>query len=407
MGSCWLSSEFGRFDVSRVRVLHLITELVLGGAQDNTFLTVEGMNRERFEVHLAGAPGGNWVGRARAAADRVFLIPSMRRGIYALQNSMALLEIVALLKRHRYHIVHTHSTNAGILGRLAAKLVGTPIIVHTVHGFPFNDLTFSPLVRRALVWLEHLSSRCCDRLIMVSELNKEQALDERIASADKMVTIHSGIDLARFQGQVDTEAKRRELGITSDWPVVGTVGRLSECNAPEVFAHAALRVLAERPNVHFVIAGDGPLRPCVEALISGVPQIRLLGYRPDIPQILPTFDVFVFPILWGRLGRALTEAMIAGLPVVASAVNGVPEIVRHGETGLLVPPDDPEAVARDVCYLLDNPDLAKRLGRNARALVVPEFSADLMVQRITTLYEELLYEKGLTGAPPSPSCHDS
>jgi glycosyltransferase involved in cell wall biosynthesis len=377
-------------------VLHLITEFALGGAQDNTFLTVKGLNRDRFQVDLAAAPGGNWESLARSVADRVFIIPSMKRGIYAFQNGRALLEIMALLKKQHYHIVHTHSTNAGILGRLAAKLVGTPIIVHTVHGFPFNDLTFSPTIRKILIWLERGAAHCSDQLVMVSELNKIEALQKRIAPADKMVTIHSGIDLTRFKEPVDIGAKRRELSLDDGWPLVGMVGRLSECNAPDVFVQAALRVLKGRSEVHFVIVGDGPLYFRVQTLAKGLPQIKFLGYRSDVPEILPTFDVFVFPIRWGGLGRALTEAMITGRPLVASAVNGVPEIVNHTETGLLVPPDDPEAIAKSVCYLLDNPDFAKRLGQNARTLVVPEFSADLMVQRIIGLYQKLLLKKDLT-----------
>jgi glycosyltransferase involved in cell wall biosynthesis len=381
--------------VRRVKVLHLITHFRLGGAQDNTFLTVEGLDRNRFEVHLAGAPGGAWEGRARDVADRLRPIPSMRRGIFPARNGMAFFEVANLLRKQRYDIVHTHSTNAGLLGRWAAKLVRVPIIVHTVHGFPFNDTTFPGPVRKVLLRLERFSARLCDRMVMVSQLNKEEAIEKSVSPADKMVVVHSGIDMAPFRKPVDVKAKKRELGIPRGRPVVGMVGRLSECNAPEVFVHAALEVVRDRSEVCFVVVGDGHLRAEIEDLAGGASQIKFLGYRSDVPEILPTFDIFAFPIRWGGLGRSLTEAMITGRPVVASAVNGVPEIVRNGETGLLVPPDDPEAVAKKVCYLLDNPDVAQGLGQNARELVVPEFSAERMVERVESLYEELLAEKGL------------
>jgi len=384
--------------MSRVKVLHLITELVWGGAQDNTLLTVERLDRERFEVHVAAAPRGDWEDRARSVADRLHIIPSMRRGIYALQNARAFLEIVALLRREKYQVVHTHSTNAGILGRAAARAVGVPVIVHTVHGFGFNDVTFPQWVRTLLTWLERLAARCCDRLIMVSELNKLEALEKRVAPADKLVTVYSGIDMAPFEGEVDVELKRSHLSLSDGSPVVGMVGRLSECNGPDSLVRAALKVLQERSNVQFLVVGDGPMRTQIEGLAQDAHQVKFLGYRADVPCILPVFDVFVSPARWGGLGRALTEAMIAARPVVATSVNGVPEIVRHGETGLLVPPDDPEAIAHAISYLLDNPDVAKRLGENARELVVPEFSADLMVQRIAALYEDLLALKGLTRA---------
>ena len=383
----------------KIKVLHLITELVVGGAQDNTFLTVGRLSRDQYEVDVAGAPGGEWELRAAEAADHVFLINSMKRGIYALDNAKALLEIMALLRQQRYDVVHTHSTNAGILGRLAARAVGTPIAVHTVHGFAFDDTTFSLVARKALVWLERLSAACCDRLVMVSELNKQEALRRHIAPAHKMVTIHSGIDTGQFDEPVDVRAKRAELGLFDDWPVVGFVGRLSTQNAPQVFVRAARQILATRPRVHFVVVGDGPLRSEVQSLAVGTPQLHLLGHREDVPRILPVLDIYVFSGLWAGLGRALTEAMIAARPVVASSINGVPEIVHHGQTGLLVPPNDPEAIARSVLYLLDNSAVAAKLGENARREVIPEFGADLMVRRIEALYEELLLEKGVIDAP--------
>jgi glycosyltransferase involved in cell wall biosynthesis len=375
----------------------------VGGAQDNTFLTVEGLPRDRYEVHLAGAPGGSWQDRAESVADQLFLIPSLKRGTSVGQNLQALVEIRALLKRQKYDIVHTHSTNAGIFGRYAAKLAGTPLIVHTVHGFPFNDLTLSPTTRTVLIWLERLAALCSDCLIMVSELNKIEALKKRITLGTEMVTIYSGIDLSRFVEQPDVATKRKVLGFSESWPIVGMVGRLAESNAPDVFIQAAKRVLAERPNLYFAIVGDGPLRSTVEALTVDVPQCKILGYRSDIPQILPLFDIYVAPVLWGGLGRALTEAMVTGRPVVASAVNGVPEIVHHGETGLLVPPNDPDAIAREVCYLLDHPERAKQLGVAGQALVVPKFGAEQMVTGIATLYENLLLRKGLIQSLPDPS----
>jgi glycosyltransferase involved in cell wall biosynthesis len=379
----------------KVRVLHIITELVLGGAQDNTLLTVDGLNRHRFEVHLAGSPGGEWEDRARASADHFHLIPSMKRGIYARHNAKAFFEILNLMREHHYHIVHTHSTNAGLLGRAAAKLIGVPIIVHTVHGFPFNDLTFSPAIRHLLIWLERAAATISDRLIMVSELNKQEAIRKNIASGNKMTVIRSGIDMNRFEQQMNVEKKKRRLGLNHGWPVVGWVGRLAEQNAPEVFLSAAKRVLMERRKIYFVVVGGGDLQSEVEGLAQGHTQIKLLGMRSDVPQILPIFDLFVSTCRWAGLGRAVTEAMIAGRPVIATAVNGVPEIVRNGKTGLLVSPDEPQTVAEKICYLLDHPNIATRLGQNAHNFVVPEFSVERMVERVENLYQGLLIQKGL------------
>jgi glycosyltransferase involved in cell wall biosynthesis len=381
--------------MNRFRVLHLITHLEMGGAQENTLLTVEGLDSDRFEVHIASTPGGQWESRARAAAGHFFGIPSMKRGIFPLGNGRAFFEILRLLRNQRYHIVHTHSTNAGILGRVAARVARIPIVVHTVHGFPFDDLTFSPMIRATLLHLERFCARLSDKLLMVSDLNKLQALKSRIAPAKKCVVIHSGIDMRLFETKENTRFARLRFGLHDRWPIVGWVGRLCEQNAPEVFVRAARRVLQDRPNTYFIVVGDGHLRPNVEKLMGGFSQIKTLGYRQDVPQLLPLFDIFVSTVRWAGLGRALTEAMIAGRPVIATSVNGVPEIVLHGKTGLLVQPDDPDAVAEWVCYVLDHPDISAQLGCAAKALVVPEFSSDLMVQRITKLYDDLLASKGL------------
>jgi glycosyltransferase involved in cell wall biosynthesis len=182
--------------------------------------------------------------------------------------------------------------------------------------------------------------------------------------------------------------------------VVGTVGRLSECNAPEVFAAAARAVLERRPETELVVVGDGHLRAAAEAAAGGDARVRFLGHRDDVPSILPALDVFAFPIRWGGLGRALTEAMIVGLPVVASAVNGVPEVVEHERTGLLVPPDDPRRLAEGVIRLLEDGALARQVGAAARERVVPEFGADVMVRRLEALYERELAARGFRGRTP-------
>src|SRR5579884_238799 len=161
-------------DQRRPKIAHVITELVVGGAVDNTLLSAAGMDRSRWEVHVVGAPGA-WVDRARAAAERVYVVPSMARPSRPAADARALMHLVALMRRERYDIVHTHSSKAGLLGRLAAHLVGTPVVIHTVHGFPFNDQTLPGVVRRVLLWSERCAARLTDRLIAVSALNVNEA----------------------------------------------------------------------------------------------------------------------------------------------------------------------------------------------------------------------------------------
>lgn len=386
----------------RHKVLHLITHLDVGGAQDNTLLTVERLDRSRFEVHLGGA-GGRWESRARDGADRFFPLPCLEREVLTSSHFTAFAEIVRLMREGEYDIVHTHSTHAGILGRLAARIVGVPVVIHTVHGFAFDDRTLSPGVRRFLLFLERACAHLCDNLIMVSELNKQQALQLDIAPEEKMSVIYSGIDLDRFHSGPDVPTLREQLDLTGAQVIVGWVGRLCKQNAPEVFIAAARRLLTAMPDVHFVMVGDGPLWEECRRTTADIPQIHMLGYRSDVPYLLPLFDVFVSTVRWAGLGRAVTEAMIAGRAVVATSVNGVPEIVKHGKTGLLVDPDDPQAIASVVRRLLNDPELAEQLGGCAQELVMPKFSADAMVQRISRLYTGLLSAKGLTAARGSES----
>lgn len=381
--------------VHRARVLHLITHLDVGGAQDNTLLTVKELDRRKYWVHLASSPGGRWVERAYQYADHVYFINHLRQGRHDIQpfsDLLALFETTNLIKQQRYDIVHTHSSKAGFIGRVAARLAHTPVIIHTIHGFPFHRY-MSPLRRWLYILLEKFAARFTDKLVTVSELLKEEAVRLRIAPADKMTTIYSGIDMSQLRASIDVRKKKLDLGLDPRFPVVGTIGRLSKQKAPQDFVKAALRVLQQMPNVQFIMVGDGPLRDEIEKLIGGESRIQILGYRDDVPELLQLFDVFVLSSWWEGLGRALTEAMAAGLPVVATNVNGVPELVIEGQTGFLVPPQRPQALADRIIYLLRNPDVAKQLGQNAYRKVVPAFDANFMVQRISSLYQELLDAK--------------
>ncbi len=381
--------------MKRAKVLHYITHLGIGGAQDNTLLTVERLDREKYEVHLASSPGGRWLERAYQCADQVYFINHMRQDRHDIQPASdlrALLETASLIRQQGYDIVHTHSSKAGFIGRVAAKLAHTPVIIHTIHGFPFHRY-MSPFRRWSYILLEKLAAGLTDRLISVSELLKEEAIRLEIASTDRITTIYSGIDPSQFEISVDVSMKKLELELDPYVPVVGTVGRLSKQKAPQDFVKAAFEVLRQVPQVQFLMVGDGPLRHKVEELIGADSRIRILGYRQDVPQILHTFDVFVLSSWWEGVGRALTEAMSIGLPVVATRVNGVPELVVDGETGFLTPPQCPQVLAERIVSLLQNPNKAKQFGKNARRRVFSSFNADLMMERISSLYQELLEGK--------------
>jgi glycosyltransferase involved in cell wall biosynthesis len=384
--------------MSRIRVLHVITRLIVGGAQENTMLTAALLDADRHAVAVGcgpqTGPEGSLIPEVRERGIPLTILPSLVREVNPLKDMAALVALVRLIRRGRYDVVHTHSSKAGILGRWAAYLAGAPVIVHTVHGWGHHDRQH-PLVRHLYIVLEQLTQRITDRLIVVSPRNIQKGLADGIATSEKYVTIRSGIDLERFwQPSRPPEAVRGELGIPLRVPVVGTVTRLSPQKAPLDFVTVAAQVAAQRQDVHFVLVGDGPLRPDVEAQVSALgltARVHLTGLRRDVPDLMHSFDVFALTSLWEGLPRVLPQAMVTGLPIVATAVDGNAEAVADGVNGYLTPPGDPRAMATALLGLLETPALSKSMGEAGQAKA-GEFDLRKMVSDIAALYRVLLGE---------------
>ena len=400
--------------MAKIKVLHLITHLGIGGAQDNTLLTVRDHSRKRYEVHLAaGRDYTDWEARGREYADEFVSFPDLRRAVQPSTDMRALNQITSFLRERQYHVVHTHSAKAGTLGRIAARRAKVPVVIHTFHSFGWQvartahtrpwQSTTSSIGRWFYVLIERYAASASDALITVSELNRQVAIDTHLAPSEKLTTIYSGIDLSRFTVNGARIEKCHRLGLAPDCPIVGTVGRLSKQKAPLDFVAAAKLVLRQKPGVQFIMVGDGPLVEEVRQAIGNEHRIRLLGQRDDVPEILSVLDLFVLSSLWEGLGRALTEAMIVGVPIAATAVDGVPELVTHHETGLLSPPGDPARLAENTLWLLDHAEEAQRMSERARERVVPTFSAERMVAQIEALYERLLIEKETAAGAYAPA----
>jgi glycosyltransferase involved in cell wall biosynthesis len=385
----------------RRRVLHLITHLGFGGGTDNTIATVEGLPRDRYVVDIgAGTEPADKIDVAREAADTLYLFGRLRRAPRPISDLLLLRELVAFFREHRYDVVHTHNAKAGYLGRLAAHRAGVPVIVHTMHLLSWQDSAGRPTHRRERLTsaarsrlylaLERQAARRGDMVVTVCEQNRAAVLAATIAPEEQVTTVYSGIDFGRFDVPADRDALCAELGVDPDRPLVAMIGRLSPQKAPLDFVAAARLVLERRGDAQFLVIGDGPLAGEVRAAVADEPRILILGHRDDIPTILPVLDVFVLSSLWEGLGRALTEAMVLGIPVAVTAVNGMPELVTHRETGMLSPASDPAAQAANIVWLLDNPDQAHAMAAAGRARVLPRFSAHQMVERLDALYTQLL-----------------
>jgi glycosyltransferase involved in cell wall biosynthesis len=391
------------------RIIHVITRLDHGGSAENTMVTALRHDKARFTpIVVAGFPGRWDAQGGQAATDancsrldqcgvRWQLIPTLVRPISPLADLQALRSLIRLFRREKPALVHTHTSKAGLLGRIAAAIVGVPAVIHTPHGHVFYG-HFSPLLSRLLLFIERFLSRFTQRLVALTESEREDHLQRKVGKAETFAVIPSGIDLERFTRRERVAGQKAALfGCPSDAFVVGSVGWLTDIKGHRYLVEAVARVIQEFPRLHVVIAGSGGLGSNLERLARELEMqqaLHLLGHRDDVEGCLGAMDLFVLPSLNEGMGRALVEAMAAGLPVIATKVGGVPALIDHDRTGLLVPPADSAALADALRLLLRRPEEAERLGRAAQAAITEQFSADSMVRALERLYQETLVEVG-------------
>jgi glycosyltransferase involved in cell wall biosynthesis len=379
-----------------IRVLHVITRMSVGGAQENTLLTVEGLARQpEYEVTLLSGidegPEGDLLARARQSA-RLLVVPELCRSVNPASDLVALWKLYRLIRAGRYHIVHTHMSKAGVLGRLAARLARTPLVVHTLHSLVFHE--YQPwLVNRSWWAAKKLCAPMTDHFISVSSRISSKAIAAGIAPAEKFTTIYSGMELDWFlQARVDPLAVRREFGIPADALVVGKIARLFPLKGHDQLLDAAPAIVRRHPGVRFLLIGDGVLYEHLQK------RVRTLGMedhfifaglidRERIPAMLSAMDVLVHTSLREGLARVLPQALAMGKPCVSYEIDGAPEVVIPDETGYLVRPGDNAGLAEAVSRLLADPDLRVRMGEAGRRRVDPAFRAETMVQEIATVYE--------------------
>lgn len=377
--------------MSRVplNVLHIITRLDRGGSSENTLITVSRLDRRRYRPSLMAGPSVD-----TAATS---LIPHLGRRIHPLNDLLAFGEMYRQICNGRYTIVHTHSSKAGILGRWAARLAGVPIIVHTPHGHVFYGY-YGRVLTSLFVLLERLTARITDKIITLTEQGTREHLDRRIAPCEKFVSIHSGVDLARFTAPHPDPAMARKLfGLSPDCLVVGSVGRLEPVKGYDILLRAGGLLRARQPKVRFLLAGEGEEASRLKRLANEFridDRVIFLGWQQEILDVLSALDLFVLPSRNEGMGRTIVQAMAMGKPIVATRVGGIPEVLGEGEAGLLVPPDDPVELASAIEQLLTDRELARTMAEAGKRRA-PAYSADKMVASIESLYETLLIQKGL------------
>jgi len=394
-----------------IKVVHVITRLILGGAQENTLLTVEGLVRDgRFDVTLVTGPPlgpeGQLLERAYASGARVIVIPEMRREIHPIRDLSTAVSLDRVLRRLRPHIVHTHSSKAGIIGRLVARWLRVPVVVHTIHGMPFHPYErwyLNALYRN----LERVAGLASDKIITVANAMTAAALDAEIAPAEKFRTIYSGMEVECFLADPGDRRRLREIyGIGPDTIVVGKVARLAELKGHEYLVQAAEELALRFGDLKFLLVGDGRLRDEIERDVNArglTDRFIFAGLvAPDrIPGMIRMMDIVVHCSLREGLARVLPQGLVSAKPVVSFDVDGAPEVVIDGKTGFLVRPGNVPMLVERLAALIESPALRQKLGEAGRECFAEQFRWQHMVKEIIGEYDVLLRQAARRRRPVS------
>jgi len=381
-----------------MRIVHLITRLIIGGAQENTILSCAGLQERGHEVWLltgpTTGPEGSLVDQARRSNFVFEELPNLVRQISPTHDWRSLRALQRRFEELRPDVVHTHSSKAGVLGRIAAHRARVPLIVHTIHGMSFNRTQSKP-VRTAYALAERYCAKRCHAIVSVADAMTAQALAAGIGRPEQYETIRSGMRVEDFDPAAhDAAAVRRAWGFDDQAVVVGTVARLFFNKGYEQLIEIMALALTRQPNLRFVWIGDGAARGSYEEELRrrGLrDRVVLTGLLPpaDMPHVLSGVDILAHTSQWEGLPRAVVQALLMEKPAISFAIDGAPEVVRPGETGELAPLNDTEEFTTVLVGLARDPRRRTEYGRNGRRLCLAEFDHRVMVDRLDQLYRRL------------------
>jgi glycosyltransferase involved in cell wall biosynthesis len=373
-----------------LRVLQVVTSSI-GGSADHVLNLTIGLQASGHECTLAYGPGEP-LDDAFAATGARLVHLRMRRAMDLPALAADAMTLYRLIRREQFDVVHLHLSFPGLVGRIAARAAGARCVLYMFHTITAHDYA-RPATRTLLLAVERALGRWTDHFIAGSHAIRQKVIDKRLAPADRITTIHYGLDLSRFDHLPERAMMRRELGLPVDAPVVATVCRLEKQKGLCYLQEAFRRVREQMPHAILLVVGKGPLEASMRAFARqhGLEKnVRFLGWRSDIPRVMAAVDVLALASLWEAFGLVFAEAGLARVPVAATRVEGIPEVVRDGESGLLVPPEDAGALAEAILTLLGNRELATRMGATGDTYVRANFGTDRMVLRHVELYHTLL-----------------
>ncbi|MFG0262727.1 MAG: glycosyltransferase family 4 protein [Novipirellula sp. JB048] len=387
-----------------MRVAHVITRMIIGGAQENTLLNCLDLMRDFGDdvLLITGpevGPEGDLLSQGRAGELPICKLDNLRRAINPLRDLRGRRELRAAIRKFKPDVVHTHSAKAGILGRAVAWREGVPAVIHSVHGAPFHEYQ-SPLARALYRSCERWAAKRCHHLISVADAMTDLMVAAQVAPRDMFTTIHSGMDVEPFlQASRHRDRVRRQLGLAEDAIVIGKIARLFHLKGHEDLISAAIPVVERVPQVRFLLVGDGirrePLTRHLESLGLSEHFVFAGLVPPDeVPSLIGAMDLLVHTSYREGLARALPQALIAGRPVVSYDIDGAREVAISGETGFLVPPGDIAQLAHAITQLSRDRELRQRLGRAGQRRFTEQFRHQTMTRRIRQLYQRVLSGQG-------------
>jgi glycosyltransferase involved in cell wall biosynthesis len=392
-----------------MRVFHVITRLIIGGAQENTVASVLGLRRmPGLDVLLVSGPTrgpeGSLEPEVAAIPGLLAIVPNLVRPVHPLKDAAALRGLVALFRLRQPDIVHTHSGKAGILGRIAARRAGVPVIIHTIHGPSFGSFQ-GALANAAFRAAERYAARFTTHFVVVANAMSQQYRAAGIGRPEQFTRIFSGFDLDRFLCARSDPSLRQQLGLGPNDFVVGKIARLFKLKGHDDLLAVAPRVIPQCRRLKFLLVGDGAWRARFERLVRArglAEHFVFAGLIPpaQIPRYLGVMDALVHLSRREGLPRALPQALAAGRPVIAYDCDGAREVCIPDETGFLIPPGDLPTLARRLLQLADDPALRERLAQRGRNLAREQFSVGRMVADLHALYLKLTGVPGrMNGAP--------
>jgi len=382
-----------------VRILHLITRLILGGAQENTVLSCEGQHAAGHEVTLAFGPiygpEGSLGERARRGGYRTVELPGLVRALRPVTDRRGYRQCRRLIAKLKPDVVHTHSSKAGVLGRYAAAAEGVPAVVHTIHGLPFHPYQ-AWWRNRLYIALERAAAKRCDAIVSVAEAMTRQARAAGVGRDEQYETIYSGMEIERYRPDAaDRAAVRDQLGFGEADVVVGTVARLAELKGHDDLLELLPALAARHERLKYLWVGDGWRRAELAARIERMGlagRVVMTGLVPSeqVPRYMRAMDLLVHPSYREGLPRTLPQALLCGTAVVSYDGDGAGEVCLDGETGRLAPTGDRAALGRAIESMLSDPSGRRRMAAAGRRLCEQRFDARVMVERLEALYRRLL-----------------